>query len=292
VAIGQPGRREKDFVYSRGVGRGEPDYATISNQTNMNQKYLSKLVVTSCVILAGCGGGGTGGSQGSSTPPGPVITDSVLMSSGTAANALVVTVNHAGYLRAYGTGTNQSLTLGLGSTPLTGNANSATANGWMPASDIFVSGNATLDLNKDKKTYSLQVQGAGTSASDSTLTLVSNLVAPTTTSLAGTYGIGGNPTITIADTSLNGSYGFDCTWTANLTPQNNTIDVTNIQFATTTSALNPGLIPCPYAGQTYTGTAFLMGPSDAYPKGVFVIQWDDGGVNTPTQIHEGYFPRQ
>jgi hypothetical protein len=216
------------------------------------------------------------------------------MSSGAATNAVVVTVNHAGYLRAYGTGTDQSLTLGLGTVPLTGNANSAAGNGWVPSSSTFVQGNATLSLNSDGKTYSLQVQGPSATAPDSTLTLDSILVAPTVASLAGTYGI--DPLsfqVVIAGTSFSGVYGTTCTWSGNLTPQTNTVDVTDIQFATATSlSSNPNLIPCPYAGKTYTGTAFLIGPSAAYPKGVFVIQWDDGGANTPTQVGEHYFPRQ
>lgn len=220
------------------------------------------------------------------------MTDNVLMLSGPAANAVVVTVNRAGYLRAYGTGTDQSLTLGLGTVPLTGNANSATGNGWMPSSSTFVQGNATLSLNSDGKSYSLKVQGAATTASDSTLTLNSILVPPTTASLAGTYGIVSSQQVVIAGSSLSGTYGLYCNWSANLTPQTNTADVTNIQFATAVSPQNPGSTPCPYIGKTYTGTAFLMGASAAYPKGVFVIQWDDGGATTPTEVNEMYFPRQ
>jgi hypothetical protein len=253
------------------------------------------LTATSCVILASCGGGGGSGSNGNSvapSPPGPAITDNVLMSSGPAANAVVVTVNHAGYLRAHGNGTDQELTFGLGTVPLTGNANSATGNGWVSSANAFVQGNATLSLNGDGKTYSLQVQGTGSTASDSTLTMNSILVAPTLASLAGTYGISSSAQIMINGTSFNGTYGLYCTWSGNLTPQTNTMDVTNIQFETATSTLNMNSTPCPYAGKTYTGTAFLMGPSDAYPKGAFVIQWDDGGANTPTQVNEYYFPKQ
>jgi hypothetical protein len=77
-----------------------------------------------------------------------------------------------------------------------------------------------------------------------------------------------------------------------LTPQTHTIDVTDIQFQTATQDTNPARNPCPYAGKNFTGTAFLMGPSAAYPKGVFVINWDDGGSNMPTAINEGYFTRQ
>jgi hypothetical protein len=214
------------------------------------------------------------------------------MSSGLAANAVVVTVNHAGYLRAYGDGTDQPLTIGRGTAPLTGNANSATSDGWVPSSNSFVKGKATLSRNSDGKTYSLQVQGPNTTASDSTLTLNTILVAPTAASLAGTYGIASSQQIVITGTSFSGTYGLYCTWSGNLTPQTNTVDVTNIQFATATSTLNPNSIACPYAGQIYTGTAFMMGPSDAYPKGVFVLQWDDGGANTPTEVREFYFPRQ
>ena len=214
------------------------------------------------------------------------------MSAETVANAVVATVNHSGYLRAYGNGTDQPLTLGLGTVPLTGNANSATGNGWVPSSGTFVKGNAALSLNSDGKTYSLQVQGPSVTASDSTLTLNGILVAPTVASLAGTYGISSSEQIVIAGTSFSGTYGLYCTWSGNLTPQINTVDVTNIQFETATSTLNRTSIACPYAGQISTGTAFLMGPSDAYPKGVFVIQWDDGGANTPTEVNEHYFPRQ
>ena len=35
-----------------------------------------------------------------------------------------------------------------------------------------------------------------------------------------------------------------------------------------------------------------MGPSPAYPKGVFAINWDDGGSNMPTSVNEMYFIRQ
>lgn len=257
----------------------------------MTNRHLCVLAATSCVILAGCGGGG----KDAATPaPGPAIADNVLMSSGPAANGMVATINRAGYIRAVGNGTDQPLTIGLGTVPMTGNANSATGNGWLPSSGTFVEGNATLSLNSGGKAYSLKIQGATNAASDSTLTLNTILVTPTVSSLAGTYGQTSSMQIVIAGTSFSGTYGYNCTWSGNLAPQANTIDVTDIQFATATATqgLNPNANACPYAGKNFTGTAFLMGPSAAYPKGVFVINWDDGGSSMPTSVNEMYFTRQ
>jgi hypothetical protein len=213
------------------------------------------------------------------------------MSTGPAADGTVVTINRAGYIRAVGDGANQSMTVGLGNTPMTGNANSATGTGWLPSAGTFVQGNATLSLDPDGATYSLKVQGPSGAASVSKLTLNDILVNPTVSSLAGTFGQTPTAQIVISGTSFSGTYGYNCAWSGNLTPQTNTIDVTDIQFQTSTLT-NPAGNNCPYAGKNFTGTAFLMGPSAAYPKGVFVINWDDGGSNMPTSINEYYFPRQ
>lgn len=256
----------------------------------MTNRHFNFLAAASCVILTSCGGGGK--SDAAPASPGPALVDSVLMSTGPAANGVVATINQAGYIRAFGTGTDQPLTIGLGNEPMSGNANSATGNGWLPSSGTFVEGNATLSLNSSGKSYSLKVQGAGSTASDSTLELNSILVKPTVSSLAGTYGQTPMTQIVIAGNSFSGTYGYNCTWSGNLTPQTNTIDVTGIQFETAGQESNPASNQCPYVGKTFTGTAFLMGSSAAYPKGVFVINWDDGGSNIPTSVNEGYFTRQ
>jgi hypothetical protein len=151
----------------------------------MNERHLLLVAATSCVLVAGCGGG----SKDAATPmPGPAVVDNVLMLTGPAANAVVVTINSAGYLRAFGNGTDQPLTIGLGSVSMAGNANSATGDGWLPSAGTFVQGNATSSLNSGGTTYSLKVQGPSGTASDSTLELNSILVKPTVSSLAGTFG--------------------------------------------------------------------------------------------------------
>ncbi|SOE59595.1 hypothetical protein SAMN05414139_01569 [Burkholderia sp. D7] len=255
----------------------------------MTKRHLRILAATSYVILAGCGGGGN---DTPASAPGPALADNVLISTGLAANGVIATINRAGFMRVYGSGTGQALTLGLGTVPMTGDANSATGNGWIPSSGTFVQRNATLSLNSGGKAYSLKVQGATSSASDSMLALNTILVKPTVSSLAGTFGMTSSTRIVIAGNSFSGTYGYSCTWSGNLTPQTNTIDVTDIQFETATQGLNLGANPCPYVGKSFTGTAFLMGPSAAYPKGVFAINWDDGGSNMPTSVNEMYFIRQ
>ena len=259
----------------------------------MKNNYMTLLAASLCASVAGCGGGTSTSDNGqSASTPAPAIVDNVLMSSGSAANGLVVSINHDGYIRAFGTGTDQPLTIGLGTTPVTGNLGSATGNGWLPSGSTFVQGSATLSANSDAQTYTLKVQGGNIAGSESTLSLTGNLVKPTVASLAGTYGLSAYQPVVISGTSISGGYTLYCTWSATLTPQTNTIDVTSIQFQSLPQQTGVPFIPCPYVGKTFTGTAFLLGPSAAYPKGVFVMNWDDGGSTMPTTIGEQYFPRQ
>ncbi|CAH2785447.1 MAG: hypothetical protein CBARDMAM_1963 [uncultured Caballeronia sp.] len=165
----------------------------------MTNRHLCILAATSCVIFAGCGGGGN---YTAASAPGPAIADNVLTSTGPAANGVAITINRAGFIRASGTGTDQPLTIRLGTVPMTGNANSATGNGWLPTSGTFVQGNATLSLNSGGKAYSLKIQGATSTASDSTLVLNTILVKPTASSLAGTFGLISSTQIVIAGNSI------------------------------------------------------------------------------------------
>ena len=256
----------------------------------MNKTHFLLLVASSCSLLSGCGGGGN---DASAPAPGPSIVDNVLVSTGLAANGVYATINQAGYLRVVGSGTGQPMTIGLGTIPMTGNAKSATGNGWLPSAGTFVQGTATLNLDPGDKTYSLKIQGPSGIASDSTLVLYSNLVKPTVSSLAGTYGQVPSSQIVVAGNSFSGTYGLYCTWNGNLTPQTNTIDVTDIQFQTATSpdSISAGT-PCPYVGKTFTGTAYLTGPSAADPKGAFMINWDDGGPDMPTAVQMYSFSKQ
>lgn len=262
----------------------------------MKKTLLLLLAAISYSLLTGCGGGGsdTSASAPTSAPgPGPAIVDNILISTGLAANGVYATINHAGYLRVVGSGSGEPMTIGLGTIPMTGNANSATGNGWLPSAGTYVLGNANLSLDPGGKTYSLKVQDPGGVASDSTLVLYSNLVKPTLSSLAGTYGQFPSSQIVVAGTSFSGTYGLYCTWSGNLTPQANTIDVTDIQFQTAASgsSISAGT-PCPYVGKTFTGTAYLAGPSAADPKGAFMINWDDGGSDMPTAIQMHSYSKQ
>jgi hypothetical protein len=95
--------------------------------------------------------------------------------------------------------------------------------------------------------------------------------------------------VVIHGNSVSGTFGYECSWSGTLSPNSKTIDVTHITFENTK---NPTGLACSYAGKEYTGTAFLMGASAAYAKGVFVIDFDDGGSSMPTKTNLYHFIRQ
>jgi hypothetical protein len=254
----------------------------------MMKRFARMLAITSLPFLYACGGG----DKAASVPPGPALKDTVLFSSASAGNGAIVTINRAGYIRAFGSGNRQALTVGLGTVPMTGNAASANGNGWLPSASTFVNGTATLNANPGSSSYTLIVAGGNIKASDSTMSTTNLLVKPTLSSLGGTFGITTGTQIVISGNTFSGTYGNNCSWSGTLTPQANTIDVTEIVFGNLIRQFNPSGVACPFTGKTFTGTAFLLGPSAAYAKGTFMLNWDDGGANVPTEIHEMNFPRQ
>jgi hypothetical protein len=250
------------------------------------KKYSWMLAVTSVSLMSACGGG-------DKTPPEPALTDAVLSSSDLAINGVIATINRAGYIRVGANGTNAALTVGLGNVPLSGNAATASGNGWLPASSTFVNGSVTLSQHTGSSFYTLNVAGGNIKASSATMSAPNILVKPTLSALAGTFGDFSMTQIVVSGNSFSGTYEDNCSWTGTLTPQTNTIDVTGIVFKTRQDPLFIGVEPaCPYLGKVFTGTAFLLGPSAAYAKGTLMINWDDGGANVPTQVHMMNFPRQ
>src|SRR5471030_2716518 len=240
------------------------------------------LTLAASLLLAACGGGG--GSDASSPPSAPAIVDNVLFSV-TPGIGVVATINKAGYLRAYDMSSGHPVTIALGSTPMTGNATSATGNGWLLSSDVFAQGTVSLNSNSDKTTYTLKAQTANGQVSNSTMKLASNLTKATLSSLAGYYETGPYYSMTISGLSFTGNYGLTCTWSGTISPNINTIDVTDIKFETIAGPGNIAGQPCPYAGKSFHGTAYLLGPGAAYAKGAIDVILDDGGSSTPTMIN-------
>ncbi|WP_233874334.1 hypothetical protein [Paraburkholderia adhaesiva] len=255
----------------------------------MSKKLTLPCAVLSCFFIAGCGGGGSGSSGSSSASTGssvntaaplaPVLADNVLVSNSYAADGVFATINQAGIVRAFGTGSGQNVRIAAGSTPLSLTGNTASASGWLVSGSTFEPGTVTLSGNADGTTYTIAAQATGTQASDSSMEVLSTVIAPTPGALAGQYGIVSTSAVTIDGTSLTGTYGNTCMWSATLSPNAKTIDVTDITFRTAGTTLNPNAIACAYAGKTYTGTAFLLGPSAAYPKGAFDIIFDDSATS-------------
>jgi hypothetical protein len=272
------------------------------------------LIAFSCLFIAACGGGsgGSGNSPSSSSTnnsnstnnntgaQGPAVADNVFMSYTLPASAsapndndAVVTVSKDGVVRAYGSGADQALTIAAGTPPLTGNSKTATGGGWLAYGSAFEPASLALSANSDGTSYTLTAKGADTQASNATLTPVSIVITPTVAALAGQYGLpGALYGISIAGTSLTGTFSLYCALSGTLSPNNKTIDVTNVTFQTSLSVYNPNKIGCPYAGKTFNGTAYLLGPSAAYPKGTFQIILDDSAYGTPTTVLISNFPRQ
>lgn len=267
----------------------------------MLKKLYSPCAILSCLTIAACGGGGNssnngsnGGNSGNTSPTSlaPVLADNVLVSNSLAANGVYATINQAGIVRVFGSGTAQNMQIAAGTAPLSQSGKAATGSGWLASGSMFEQSTVTLTGNTDGTTYTLGAKGADTQASASNMEVLSTLVTPTLTALAGQYGMA--PwSVNINGTSLTGTYGTPCTWTATLAPNGKTIDVTNITFQTAGQLPNPGAITCPYVGKTYTGTGFLLGPSDAYAKGAFDIIFDDSSTSAvPTTLQMYNFIRQ
>ena len=267
------------------------------------------LIALSCLSIAACGGGGSGDSgntpSSSSTnnntqAQGPAVADNVFSSytlpasaSAPNDNSAVVTVSKDGIVRAFGSGADQVLTIAAGTTPLTGNSKTATGGGWLAYGSTFEPAALTLNANADGTSFTLTAKGADTQASNSTLKPISILVSPTEAALAGQYGISGaGYGISIEGTSLTGTVSLNCALSGTLSPNNQTIDVTNVTFQTSASPYLSNGTGCPYAGKSFNGIAYLLGPSAAYPKGTFQIILDDSASGTPTTVFMSNFPKQ
>ncbi len=266
------------------------------------------LIALSCLFIAACGGGSGGsgnapssGSTNNNTQAqGPAVADNVFLSytlpasaSAPNDNEAVVTVSKDGIVRAFGSGEDQALTIAAGTMPLTGNSKTATGGGWLAYGNTFEPAALTLNANADGTSFTLIAKGVDTQASNSTLTPISIVTTPTEAALAGQYGIqGAGYGIDIEGTSLTGTFSLYCAFSGTLSPNNKTVDVTDVTFQTSVSPYNPNGIVCPYAGKSFNGTAYLLGPSAAYPKGTFQIILDDSAYGTPTMVLMSNFPRQ
>lgn len=254
------------------------------------------LVCTALLSLAvtACGGGSSSSASTSNAAPvQPLSSDNVLISNSLVADGVFATINQAGILRAFGTGSGAAVQIAAGSTPLASNGTALTGNGWLASGAAFEAGSETVSGNTDGKTYTISAKSADAQASSANMALATNLVTPTLSTLAGQYGRVSSWAIEIDGSTLTGTYGNTCTWTASLSPQNKTIDVTNITFQTADQTLNPSGTACSYVGKTFSGTAFLEGPSDANPNGAFDILFDDGGTSTaPTTVQMFSFNKQ
>jgi hypothetical protein len=277
-------------------------------------------VVAFCLALTACGGGGGGGnnggtsnaSSGSTTTQfdgegnvvngngsndtsntksaAPILADAVLFSDSNAADGVTMTVDHAGIVRAFGSGTGANVSIAAGTKPLSLSGNTSTGDGWLASGNAFEQSTVTLSPNTDGATYTLKAQSASTLVSNSVMRPAS-LVTPTADTLTGDFGLNSTSIMTITGTSFTGYYTNTCAWSGTLNPQGQTIDVTNITFQTST-VLNPNNVACNYAGKVYSGTAYLLGPSAAYPKGTLQMIFDDGGSSdTPTVVQMYNFPR-
>ena len=260
----------------------------------MKKKLYVSLAVSSCLALAACGGGSSGnGNNSSDTPaPGPALADNVLFSNSTAADSVTAVINKADIIRAVGEGADQALSIAGGTAPMTGNANTATGDGWLASGDAFVRAAVTLVVNRDGKSYTLSAQGSGIQASNATMQPATNLVTPTLSALSGHYGITSSWAIDIDGSSFSGTYGYNCTIAGTLSPNDKTVDLTNVTFQTASWDLNPAGNVCPFAGKTYSGTGYLIAPSAAYAKGAFDIVFDDSASGTPTSLNLYNYIRQ
>jgi hypothetical protein len=255
------------------------------------------LILASSFILTACSGGSSGTDAGTAPTPKPAppappvtpaITDNVLFSLSPASN-VIATINKAGYLRSASldSGTHP-LNIALGSAPMTGTAASAVGNGWSPTAGIFARSTVTLTLNPDATTYTLKAQSTSGQASNSAMQVFPNLITPTPATLTGNYGTNPQYVVTVNGNTFTGLFGYECGLSGTLSPNSKTIDITHITFENTK---NPTGLACAYAGKEFTGTAFLMGSSDAYPRGVLVVNIDDGGSDMPTMNQLYYFIR-
>jgi hypothetical protein len=268
-------------------------YSSINSK--VHGRSISMALAASLLLTACGGGGGSGGGSGTdaSTPPvtpptTPAMTDNVLFST-TPGSDVVATINKAGYLRANDSSSAHPLTVALGSAPMKGTGTSAVGNGWLSSAGIFSQSTLSLTSNASTGTYTLKAQSANGEASNSAMQVATNIVNPTLSALAGNYGLIADYALVIHGNSITGTYGYTCSWSGTLSPNGKTIDVTHITFENTK---NPTGLACSYAGKEYTGTAFLMGPSAAYAKGLFGINLDDGGSGMPTTSILYYFIKQ
>lgn len=245
------------------------------------------ITLASTFTLAACGGGG-GGSDASPTPATPALSDNVLFSAESTPGVIAI-INKAGYLRSSNLPTSgQPQTIALGSTPMTGTGASAAGNGWMQTAGKFAQSTIALTLNSDATTYTLKAQSSNGQVVNPKMQLFTGLVTPTPATLTGNYGIDTQHLVTVNGNTFTGLFGYECAWSGSLTSNTKTIDLTQIKFANTQ---NPTGLACAYAGKEFTGTAFLMGSSQAYPRGVLVIDFDDGGSSVPTLSDLHYFIR-
>lgn len=204
-----------------------------------------------------------------------------------------MTTNAAGIVRAFGVGDAQNVRLAAGATPLSQSGQTASGAVWLANGNTFEPATVSVSGNADGATYTLGARSADAQATASQMIPLDTLIAPTPAALSGEYGIVSSWAVTISGSTLTGTYGNTCTWSATLSPNAKTIDVTNIEFQTAGMPLNPNGGTCDYVGKNYTGTAFLTGPSQAYPKGVFDILFDDSASSpVPTTLSMFNFIKQ
>lgn len=270
------------------------------NKTSLSLAFLS------CFALSACGGGNSGKGNSSTddttgngntsvtlAPVAPLLSDNVLVSNSLAENGLFMTVNASGIVRAFGIGNTQNFRLAAGTTPLSQIGNTVSGGAWLASGNTYEPGTVTASANADGTTYTLGAQSADAQVSAPNMEPLVTLIAPTPAALSGQYGIASSWAVTIDGSTLNGTYGNTCTWSATLSPNARTIDVSNITFQTAGMPLNPDGVACTYAGKVYTGTAFLTGPSQAYPKGAFDIIFDDSASSSvPTTLQMYNFIKQ
>ncbi|WP_156393444.1 hypothetical protein [Burkholderia sp. Leaf177] len=255
------------------------------------------ITLASSLILAACGGGGGSDSSASPTPtptpkptpaPTPAISDNVFFSM-SPSDGVITTINKAGYLRSTDMSTaSQPLNIALGSTPMTGTGALSTGNGWLSANGSFIPSTVSLTLNSDATTYTLKSQSSNGQITNSKLQASTYVITPTLAALAGNFGITPYYLVTVTGDTFSGLFGYECAWRGTLSSNSKTIDLTHVTFENTK---NPTGLACARTGKEYTGTAFLEGPSVAYPRGTLVINIDDGGSGMPTMSKLYYFIR-
>lgn len=261
---------------------------------SLKPRSANSLMLASAFALSACGGSGGGADNtlsSDSSAVEPVITDNVLWSI-TPGSDVVATINKAGYLRAYDLSSSQPIVIATGTLPMTGSANAATGDGWLLSSGVFAKAAVSLNSNPGTTTYTLEAASGSGQASNSTMQLADNLEKPTSSSLAGDFETGSINTLVSDGSSFAGIYGGSCAWSGTLSPNSNTVDVTDITFKNLPAQTGVPTQTCPYAGKVFAGTAYLLGPSAAYPKGAIDVIFDDGGSNMPTSIHMYNFIRQ